>query len=80
LGLVFILSKATLFGQMQTMFTVTVAKPEHGTIAISPRPPADCKLATDSVITVTAAPGPGFAVDSVFATQKLGCVRIDMAL
>ena len=66
LGLVCVMSRAIMFGQTQAMFTVTVTKPENGTIAISPALPADGKLPAGSVIKVTATPAPGFAVDSVF--------------
>jgi len=36
LGLIAVMAEATLLGQTQAMFTVTVTKPENGTIAISP--------------------------------------------
>ena len=66
LGLIAAMAEATLLGQTQAMFTVTVTKPENGTIAISPDLPDDGKLPAGSVVTVTATPAPGFAVDSVF--------------
>jgi len=66
LELVFLMSKATLFGQTQEMFTVIVTKPENGTIALNPTLPADGKVPPGSVLTITATPDPGFAVDSVF--------------
>jgi acetyl esterase len=49
-----------------TTFTITVQRPENGTIAISPELPADGKVAPGTEFTVTATPAPGFAIDSVY--------------
>ena len=47
-----------------TTFVVTVDTIEHGSIAIQPPLPADGKVAAGTVLTVTATPAAGFALDS----------------
>jgi acetyl esterase/lipase len=47
-------------------YTVTVVPPAHGKVTLSPALPADGKYAKGTVVTVTAAPDSGFAIDSVW--------------
>src|ERR1041384_4324697 len=49
-------------------YTVTVVPPTHGKVTLTPALPADGKYAKGTVVTVTATPDPGFAIDSVFYT------------
>ena len=47
-------------------FTVTLVPPVHGKVQVTPSLPADGKYPAGTVITVTATPDPGYAVDSVW--------------
>jgi acetyl esterase len=47
-------------------FTVTVVPPAHGKITLTPALPADGKYPKGTVITVSATPDPGYALDSVW--------------
>jgi acetyl esterase/lipase len=47
-------------------FTVTLVPPEHGTVQLSPALPADGKYPAGTVVTVTATPDPGYALDSAW--------------
>src|SRR6185437_13382766 len=47
-------------------FTVTVVQPVHGKVQVTPALPADGKLPAGSVVTLTATPDPGYALDSTF--------------
>jgi len=49
-------------------YTVTLVPPEHGKVTLSPALPADGKYPKGTVVTVTATPDPGYAIDSVFYT------------
>jgi acetyl esterase/lipase len=49
-----------------TSFTVTLVPPDHGTVQLTPPLPADGKYAAGTVVTVTAAPEPGYSLDSVW--------------
>ena len=49
-----------------TSFTVTVVPPEHGKVQLKPELPADGKYPVGTVVTVTATPDPGYALDSVW--------------
>jgi acetyl esterase len=57
---------------MPKTFTVTVDKPENGTISISPAIPADGKVAAGTVIKLTAVPNDGFALDSCYYYYNSG--------
>ncbi len=47
-------------------YTVTVVPPVHGKVALNPALPADGKYAKGTVVTVTATPESGYALDSVW--------------
>ncbi|MEO8070563.1 MAG: alpha/beta hydrolase fold domain-containing protein, partial [Acidobacteriota bacterium] len=47
-------------------FAVTVVPPVHGKVQLAPALPADGKYAPGTVVTVTATPDAGYAVDSVW--------------
>jgi acetyl esterase/lipase len=47
-------------------YTVTLVPPVHGKVALAPALPADGKYAKGTVVTVTATPDPGYAVDSAW--------------
>jgi acetyl esterase len=47
-------------------YTVTVVPPEHGKVQLEPALPAGGKYAAGTVVTVTATPDQGFALDSVW--------------
>jgi acetyl esterase len=47
-------------------FTVTLDEAANGSVTLNPALPADGKYAAGTVITVTATPDPGFAVDAVY--------------
>lgn len=47
-------------------YTVTLVQPTHGKVAVNPPPPADGKYAKGTIVTVTATPDPGYALDSVW--------------
>jgi len=49
-------------------YTVTLVPPVHGKVQLSPALPADGKYPKGTVVTVTATPDPGYAIDSVFYT------------
>jgi acetyl esterase/lipase len=49
-------------------YTVTLVPPVHGKVALTPPLPADGKYAKGTVVTVTATPDAGYAIDSVFYT------------
>ncbi len=49
-------------------FTVTLVPPIHGKVTVTPALPADGKLPAGSVITLTATPDPGYALDSTWYT------------
>jgi acetyl esterase/lipase len=47
-------------------YAVTIVPPVHGKVSVTPALPADGKVAKGSVITVTATPDAGYAIDSVW--------------
>ena len=47
-------------------YTVTLVPPVHGKVTVSPALPADGKFAKGTVLTVTATPDAGYAVDSAW--------------
>ncbi|HEX4568721.1 MAG TPA: alpha/beta hydrolase fold domain-containing protein [Vicinamibacterales bacterium] len=47
-------------------YTVTLVPPVHGKVALNPALPADGKYAKGTVVTVTATPDSGYALDSVW--------------
>jgi acetyl esterase/lipase len=47
-------------------YTVTVVPPAHGKVALTPALPADGKYPKGTVVTVTATPDSGYALDSVW--------------
>jgi acetyl esterase/lipase len=47
-------------------YTVTLVPPVHGKVALAPPLPADGKYPKDTVVTVTATPDPGYAIDSIW--------------
>lgn len=47
-------------------YTVTLVAPEHGKVQIKPALPADGKYPAGTVVTVTATPDQGYALDSVW--------------
>lgn len=47
-------------------YSVTVEAPLHGHLDVTPRPAADGRYAAGSVLTLTARPDPGYAVDSTW--------------
>ena len=47
-------------------YTVTLVPPVHGKVALDPALPADGKYAKGTVVTVTATPDSGYALDSVW--------------
>ena len=47
-------------------YTVTVVPPVHGKVALNPALPAEGKYAKGTVVTVTATPDAGYALDSVW--------------
>jgi len=49
-------------------YTVTLVPALHGKVQITPALPADGKFPKDTVVTVTATPDAGYAIDSVFYT------------
>src|SRR5262249_23053277 len=49
-------------------YSVTLVPPVHGKVALAPALPADGKYAKGTVVTVTATPDAGYAIDSVFYT------------
>ena len=49
-------------------YTVTLVPPVHGKVTLTPALPADGKYAKGTVVTVTATPDAGYAIDSVFYT------------
>src|SRR5262245_27347205 len=53
-------------------FTVTAVPAENGTYKIEPALPAGGKVAPGTVLTVTAMPASGFALDAVYSTFKGG--------
>jgi acetyl esterase len=55
--------------QEQGTFTVTIDKPENGSIKISPALPENGKVKAGTVLTVTATPDSGYALDSGYYSQ-----------
>jgi acetyl esterase len=49
-----------------TSFTVTLVPPEHGKVQLKPALPADGKYPAGTVVTVTATPDAGYALDSMW--------------
>ena len=47
-------------------FTVTLVTPLHGKVQVTPSLPVDGKYAKGAVVTVTAVPDPGYALDSAW--------------
>jgi acetyl esterase/lipase len=55
------------FAQEQSeTVSVTVEKPQHGTIKLTPAVPSNGQMPLGTVITVKATPAPGYAVDSIY--------------
>jgi len=50
----------------EEILTVTIKKPEHGNIKVSPSIPEDCKVASGTVITIKAKPDDGYILDSIY--------------
>jgi acetyl esterase/lipase len=71
IGLVCLISKATLFGQTEpaATLTVTVDPVENGSIKVEPPLPPDGKIKQGTILKVTVTPAPGFAFDSGYYAQ-----------
>ena len=63
---VLVLACATPLQAQTDAFTVTVVPPIHGKVQLSPALPADGKYRAGTVVTVTATPDAGYAIDSVW--------------
>lgn len=70
LGLAACLASAASAGAQAASYTVTLDKALNGTISVNPPLPADGKLAAGSVVTVTATPDAGYALDSVYYSSR----------
>src|SRR3954466_7423035 len=57
---------ATPLDAQTSSFTVTVEPPVHGKVQLTPPLPADGAYAAGTVVTVTATPNPGYALDSTW--------------
>ena len=71
--LLLFLSVVSLFGTgniMAQTFTVIADKPVNGTVTLDPALPADGKYPTGTLVTVTAKPDAGFALDAVYFSDK----------
>jgi len=62
----FTLTAAGSLAAQDGSFTVTLVPPVHGKVQLIPSLPAEGKYPAGTVITVTATPDPGYAVDSVW--------------
>ncbi len=63
---VLLLASAAFSGAQSTSFTVAVEPPVHGSLRLTPALPPDGKYPAGTVVTVTATPDAGHAVDSVW--------------
>ena len=63
---VLLLASPGLVRAQATSYTVTVVPPEHGKVQLKPALPADGKYPAGSVVTVTASPDAGYALDSMW--------------
>lgn len=57
-------------GAQTASFSVVIDKPVNGTVTVAPPLPADGKVAAGTVLTVTAVPDAGFAIDSVYYSAR----------
>ncbi|WP_234570671.1 alpha/beta hydrolase fold domain-containing protein [Rhodohalobacter sp. 614A] len=57
------------FSQTST-YTITVDESSHGSVSLNPALPADGKYAEGTVVTVTATPQSGYAVDAVYYSTQ----------
>src|SRR5580765_8198182 len=66
IGLVCVISKATVLGQSEpnATFTVTLDPLDNGSLKVEPPLPPDGTFKKGTVLKVTATPAPGFAFDS----------------
>jgi acetyl esterase len=56
----------------QSTFTVTAVEAENGSYTITPKLPADGKVTSGTVLTVTAKPSANYALDAIYYTFKGG--------
>ena len=54
------------FAGQATKFTVTIDETINGSIKLSPTLPADGMYEEGTVVTVTATPSPGYAIDALY--------------
>jgi acetyl esterase len=66
-----LLSGITFLSTAQT-FTITPVPSENGTYTITPKLPADGKVKTGTVLTVTAKPASGYSLDAIYYRVKGG--------
>jgi acetyl esterase/lipase len=57
---------ASSLGAQATSFTVTMVPPTHGTVVLNPALPPDGKYPAGTVVTVTATPEAGYALDAAW--------------
>src|SRR5580765_8656466 len=71
IGLVCVISKATVFAQSEpnATFTVTLDPLDNGSIKVEPPLPPDGTFKKGTVLKVTATPAPGYAFDSGYYAQ-----------
>ena len=60
------LAAAGSLGAQGSSFTVTIVPPVHGKVQLAPPLPADGKYPARTIVTVTATPDSGYALDSVW--------------
>jgi len=61
-----VLTAAGTLSAQDKSFTVTLVPPVHGKVQLTPALPADGKYPAGTVVTVTATPDPGYALDSAW--------------
>jgi hypothetical protein len=64
-----VFSSGIIFAQT-TAFTVTADNGINGAVKLDPAPPADGKYSAGTVVTVTAVPNAGYAIDSVYYSVR----------
>jgi acetyl esterase len=70
LALVACAASAALAAGQTATYPVTLDTPLHGTVKVDPPLPADGKYPAGTVVTVTAVPDAGYAVDSAYYSAK----------
>lgn len=53
-----------------TTYTVTLDEPSHGSVTLDPKLPADGEYDEGTIVTVTAKPDPGYAIDAVYYSAQ----------